>query len=149
MAYRRIHLSISLIVGAGVWGGYFLHFAQMLRAGDLDGLIWWFLGAVVAAMVMEAAATGLVAWLFRRRKRAMDDGPALNAALKAGHVALMLLIVMNLGFAGLLAFAAAVNWTPDMMASHGLVLAANLVLAMAVIAEWVRAALTLALLPRR
>lgn len=149
MAYRRIHLWISLIVGAVVWGGYFLHFARMLKTGDLDGLVWWFMGALVAVVAIEAMATGLVAWLFRRRKRALDDGPALNAALKAGHVALMLLIVMNLGFAGLLAFAAAVNWTPDMVTAHGLVLAANLILAMAVIAEWVRAALTLALLPRR
>ncbi|MBU1522800.1 MAG: hypothetical protein KJ728_15390, partial [Alphaproteobacteria bacterium] len=89
---RKIHLWISLVVGVLVWGAYFLHFAQGLRSGDLGGLIWWFLAALIVAVVAEGAATGLIARLLRRRTRALDDGPTLQAALKAGHVALMLLV---------------------------------------------------------
>ena len=89
---RKIHLWISLVVGVLVWGAYFVHFAQSLRAGDLGGLVWWFVAALIVAAVAEAAATGLIARLFRRRDRVLDEGPTLQAALKAGHVALMLLV---------------------------------------------------------
>ncbi len=105
---RKIHLWISLVVGVLVWGAYFLHFAQGLRSGDLGGLIWWFLAALIVAVVAEAAATGLIARLLRRRTRALD-----------------------------------------LSGARGQVIAANLLLGMAVVAELVRAGLTLALTPRR
>ncbi|EDX80126.1 MAG: hypothetical protein KKG69_11705 [Alphaproteobacteria bacterium] len=146
---RKIHLWISLVVGVLVWGAYFLHFAQGLRSGDLGGLIWWFLAALIVAVVAEGAATGLIARLLRRRTRALDDGPTLQAALKAGHVALMLLVGLILLSALVLALSSVFGWTLDLSGARGQVIAANLLLGMAVVAELVRAGLTLALTPRR
>lgn len=146
---RKIHLWISLVVGVLVWGAYFLHFAQGLRSGDLGGLIWWFLAALIVAVVAEAAATGLIARLLQRRARALDDGPTLQAALKAGHVALMLLVGLILLSALVLALSSVFGWTLDLSGVRGQVIAANLLLGMAVVAELVRAGLTLALTPRR
>ncbi|MDK2747201.1 MAG: hypothetical protein KYX67_07775 [Brevundimonas sp.] len=146
---RKIHLWISLVVGVLVWGAYFLHFAQGLRSGDLGGLIWWFLAALIVAVVAEGAATGLIARLLRRRTRALDDGPTLQAALKAGHVALMLLVGLILLSALFLALSSVFGWTLDLSGARGQVIAANLLLGMAVVAELVRAGLTLALTPRR
>ncbi|MBU4197733.1 MAG: hypothetical protein KKD26_11140 [Alphaproteobacteria bacterium] len=146
---RKIHLWISLVVGVLVWGAYFLHFAQGLRTGDLGGLIWWFLAALIVAVVAEGAATGLIARLLRRRTRALDDGPTLQAALKAGHVALMLLVGLILLSALVLALSSVFGWTLDLSGARGQVIAANLLLGMAVVAELVRAGLTLALTPRR
>lgn len=146
---RKIHLWISLVVGVLVWGAYFLHFAQGLRSGDLGGLIWWFLAALIVAVVAEGAATGLIARLLRRRTRALDDGPTLQAALKAGHVALMLLVGLILLLALVLALSSVFGWMLDLSGARGQVIAANLLLGMAVVAELVRAGLTLALTPRR
>ena len=102
----------------------------------------------VAAGV-EAAATGLIARLFRRRARALDEGPTLQAALKAGHVALMLLVGLVLLSALILALSSVFGWTLDLSGARGQVVAANLLLAMVVVVELARAALTLALMPRR
>lgn len=146
---RKVHLWISLIVGIGVWGAYFAHFVQGLRAGQTGGLLWWFLGALVVTVAAETLATGAVAWLFRRRSRMLDDGPTLQAALKASHMALMLLIVMILVLAAALSIPALVGWKLIGMSSDAPVIAANVLLAMVVIAELSRAGLTLALLPRR
>ncbi len=146
---RKLHLWISLIVGLAVWGAYFVHLIQGLRAGAIDGLLWWFLGALAVTVVAESVATGLVAWLFRRRSRTLNDGPTLQAALKAGHVALMLLVALVLLAAGGLALASALGWDLKLGGELGQVIAANLLLAMVVIAELTRAGLTLALMPRR
>ena len=146
---RKIHLWISLVVGVLVRGAYFVHFDQGLRSGDLGGLVWWFVAALIVAAVAEAAATGLIARLFRRRTRALDDGPTLQAALKAGHVALMLLVGLILISALVLALSSVFGWTLDLSGARGQVIAANLLLAMVVVVELARAALTLALMPRR
>lgn len=146
---RKTHLWISLIVGVLVWGAYFVHFFQSLRADGPGGLVWWFLGALAVTVIAETVATGLIGWLFRRRSRALDEGPTLQAALKAGHVALMLLILLVLIAALLLALASQFGWTFDLSGPRGQVIAANALLAMVVVAELLRAALTLALLPRR
>jgi|GEM_PF-450527 len=97
----------------------------------------------------EAAATGLIARLLRRRCRVLDDGPTLQAALKAGHVALMLLVGLILISALILALSSVFGWTLDLSGARGQVIAANLLLAMVVMVELARAALTLALMPRR
>lgn len=146
---RKIHLWISLVVGLMVWGAYFAHFVQGVRTGDLSDLVWWFAAALVVAALAEAAATGLIARLFRRRARVLDEGPTLLAALKAGHVALMLLVGLILLTALILALSSVFGWSPDLAAPRGQVIAANLLLALVVVAELVRAALTLALMPRR
>lgn len=146
---RRLHLWISLLVATGVWGGYFLFFAQAVRADDLSGLVWVFLAALVGAVALEAGATSTVAWLFRKRARDLDEGPSLNAALKAGHVALMALIVILLAAAAALALASRFGWSLDLSTARAQAVAANLLLGMVVLAELIRAAFTLMLLPRR
>lgn len=148
MTLRKTHLWISLIVGLAVWGAYFAHVIVSLHDGTPGGLALWFLGALVAMLAVEGAATGLIAWLFRKRARALDEGPTLNAALQASHVALMLLIGLVLLAAALLALASLFGWTFDLTAARGQVIAANALLAMVVVAELARAAFTLALLPR-
>jgi hypothetical protein len=149
MSHRRTHLWISLIVGVAVWGAYFTHFVQTMRRGDTGDLGLWFLGALAVIVIAETVATGLIAWLFRRRTRVPDEGPTLAAALKASHIALMLLIAMVLILAGLLSLPALLGSTLVGLSSDAPVIAANILLAMVVIAELVRAALTLALIPRR
>lgn len=149
MTHRKTHLWISLIVGVAVWGAYFGHFFQTMRRGDTGDLALWFLGALAVIVIAETVATGLIAWLFRRRARVLDEGPTLQAALKASHVALMLLIAMILILAGLLSLPTLFGWSLIGMSSDMPVVAANILLAMVVIAELVRAALTLALIPRR
>ncbi|WP_235561366.1 hypothetical protein [Brevundimonas sp. Root1279] len=149
MNLRKTHLWISLIVGAVVWGAYFTHFIGMTWRGETGGLALWFLGALALIVVVEGVATGLIAWLFRRRSRVLDEGPTLNAALQASHVALMILIALALGTAAVLAVCALLGWSFDLAAPRSQVIAANVLLAMVVIAELSRAALTLALMPRR
>jgi hypothetical protein len=149
MTHRKTHLWVSLIVGVVVWGAYFAHVVQALRQGAAGDLAFWFLGALVLVMTLEAAATGLIAWLFRRRAPVLDDGPTLDAALRASHVALMLLIAMILALAGLLAAPAMFGWSLIGMSANAPVIGANVLLAMVVVAELVRAAFTLALIPRR
>jgi Zn-dependent protease with chaperone function len=149
MTHRRTHLWISLIVGLAVWGGYFAHFLQQMRRGETGGLALWFLGALAAIVVAETLATGLIAWLVRRRARTLDEGPTLQAALKASHVALMLLIALVLTAAGGLAFASLFGWSFDLSEPRAQVIAANALLFMVVAAELLRAGLTLALMPRR
>ena len=149
MTHRKTHLWISLVVGVAVWGAYFGHFIQTMRRGDTGDLALWFLGALAVIVVAETVATGLIAWLFRRRARVLDEGPTLQAALKASHVALMLLIALVLLAAAGLAVASLFGWSWDLAASRSPVIAANALLAMVVVAELVRAAFTLALIPRR
>lgn len=148
MTHRKTHLWISLIAGVVVWGAYFAHFVQSVRGGDLGGLVWWFVGALAVVLVAETVVAGAVAWLFRRRARTLDDGPTLNAALKAGHVALMLLVGMLLLAAGVMAFSAGLGVDLGLAGPRGQAVMANGLLAMVVIAELVRAGLTLALMPR-
>jgi len=149
MTHRRQHLWISLIVGVIVWGVYFSHVVQTVGRGGTGGLALWFLGALAVVVIAEAVATGLIAWLFRRRARALDEGPTLQAALKASHIALMLLITMVLLAASALAVGSRLGGTLFMTSPQGLAVAANCLLAMVVVAELTRAAFTLALMPRR
>jgi hypothetical protein len=149
MNLRKTHLWISLVVGVAVWGAYFVHFARAWSREDTGDLALWFFGALAVIVIVEGAATGLIAWLFRRRSRVLDEGPTLQAALKASHVALMLLIAMVLGLAALISLPALFGVTLIGMSTAAPVLAANILLAMVVIAELARAALTLALMPRR
>ena len=149
MTHRKTHLWISLIVGLAVWGVYFGHVIQSFRRGDPGNLALWFLAALAVIVLAETVATGLIAWLFRRRSRVLDEGPTLQAALKASHVALMILVALVLIAAASLAAARLFGWTMDLSAPCTQVLAANALLAMVVVAELARAGLTLALIPRR
>lgn len=146
---RKTHLWISLLVGVAVWGVYFGHVIQSLRRGDTGDLALWFLGALAVILLVEAVAGVLIGWLFRKRSRTLDDGPTLTAALKASHIALMILIGLALVGAASLSVTALIGWTPDLSSARLQVAAANGLLALVVIAELSRAAFTLALLPRR
>ena len=150
---RRTHLWISLVVGLVVWGAYFGHVVRVIGDAPLFPIMIWFLGALAITVVAEFVATGAVAWLFRRRARTLDEGPTLDAALKASHVALMTVIVLMLVVAAALVVAAGFGWQPDLAPRQAFarlsVIAANVLLALVVIAELTRAAFTLALLPRR
>jgi hypothetical protein len=146
---RRTHLWISLIVGLVVWSAYFGHVVLSVRRGEPGDLALWFLGALAVVVLAEVVVTGLIAWLFRRRNRVLDEGPTLQAALQASHVALMLLVGMVLIGAATLALASLFHWSLDLAAPRGQALAANVLLFMVVVAELTRAAFTLALLPRR
>ena len=148
MTHRKTHLWISLVAGVVAWGAYFTHFVQSVRSGDLDGLVFWFVGALAVVLVAETVVAGAVAWLLRKRARTLDEGPTLNAALKAGHVALMLLVGMLLAAAGVMAFAAGLGVDLGLAGPRGQVVLANGLLALVVIAELARAGLTLALMPR-
>ena len=153
MTHRKLHLWISLIVGVVVWGAYFAHFLRVVRDGFVGPIMLSFLIALAVIVIAEFAATGAIAWLFRRRARVLDDGPTLHAALKASHVALMTVIFLMLVVAAVLVVAAGFGWQPDLAPRQAFarlsVIAANVLLAIVVIAELLRAALTLALLPRR
>jgi len=149
MTMRKTHPWSRLSVGLIVWCVYFGHVIQSFRRGDPGKLALWFLGALAVIILAETVATGLIAWLFRRRSRALDEGPTLQAALKASHVALMILVALVLVTAAVLAAASLFGWTMDLSAARTQVLAANALLAMVVVAELSRAALTLALIPRR
>ena len=61
----------------------------------------------------------------------------------------MLLVGLILLSALVLALSSVFGWTLDLSGARGQVIAANLLLAMVVVAELVRAGLTLALMPRR
>lgn len=148
MTYRKTHLWISLVVGLFVWGAYFTHVIQTVRSHAAGNLALWFIGALVVMVIVEAVATGLIAWLFRRRTRRLDDGPTLQAALKASHVALMILVALVLLAAAALSISVLFGWSPTASPKTA-VIAANALLAMVVIAELARAAFTLALAPRR
>jgi len=146
---RKTHLWISLLVGVAVWGVYFGHVIQSLRRGDTGDLALWFLAALAVILLIEAVAGVLIGWLFRKRSRTLGDGPTLTAALKASHIALMILIGLALVGAASLSVTALIGWTPDLSSARLQVAAANGLLALVVIAELSRAAFTLALLPRR
>lgn len=148
MTHRKTHLWISLVAGVLAWGAYFTHFVQSVRGGDLGGLVFWFIGALAVVLVAETVVAGAVAWLLRKRARMLDEGPTLTAALRAGHLALMLLVGMMLLTAGVMAFAAGLNVDLGLAGPRGQVMLANGLLAMVVIAELTRAGLTLALMPR-
>jgi len=89
MSHRRTHLWISLIVGVIVWGAYFAHFLTRMQTGTPGVLMLYFLAALAVTVLAELVATGLIAWLFRRRAdagrcaqgqpRGPDDGHLFGA----------------------------------------------------------------------
>ena len=158
MSLREKQLWISLIVGMAAWSLYGWRLAHLVgrSEGSLAlsaGLA--FLAALGAVVVTEAVGSALVAWLQRRRRPA-QDAALTEAALIAGHVALMVLVgLIVLTLAGLWLFAL---WAETRLETTSiasaltpriLVLIANLLLACVVLAEGVRTVLTLMLVRRR
>ncbi|WGM48970.1 hypothetical protein KOAAANKH_03885 [Brevundimonas sp. NIBR10] len=158
MSLREKQLWISLIVGTAVWSLYGWRLAHLV--GRTEGSLALsaglaFLVALGAVVVTEAVGSAVVGWL-QRRHRPAQDAALTEAALIAGHVALMVLvglIVLTLASLWLFALWAETRLETLSMAAaltpRTLVLIANLLLACIVLAEGVRTVLTLMLVRRR
>lgn len=158
MSLRERQLWISLIVGTAVWSLYGWRLVQLV--GRTEGSLALsaglaFLVALGAVVVTEAVGSAVVAWL-QRRQRPAQDAALTEAALIAGHVALMVLVgLIVLTLAGLWLFALWAERRLETMSMafaltpRTLVIVANLLLACVVLAEGVRTVLTLMLVRRR
>lgn len=156
MSFREKHLWITVLTTVLVWSVYFRELIVRVMAGDMAdprfpavmGL--GFAGAVFVVAVVEVALTAIATLTTPKAERGMKDEREIHAALKASHVALMLLIVLVVVLAAAAYFAAlaAPTFGTHLVVTSGgvLVLLANVMVACIVIAELVRAGLTLALL---
>lgn len=160
MSFREKHLWISIVATLGVWGFYYWRLVERVldgalgRPGFATAMGGLFVACLVVSVVVEIALTAVATWTTRKAERETKDEREILAALKASHVALMVLItlVMILSIAAWL-----VSWLqPAFVAEHGFdvthgaawILLANVLLAAVIIAEMIRAGLTLALLRR-
>lgn len=160
MSFREKHLWISIVATIGVWGFYYGRLIERIMDGALGrpglaaGMGGLFVACLVISVVVEIALTALATWTTRKAEREAKDEREILAALKASHVALMVLIALVI----LLSCAAwFVSWLqPALGAERGLditrgnawVVLANILLASVIVAEMIRAGLTLALLRR-
>lgn len=160
MSFREKHLWISILATVGVWGFYFWRLIQQVMsgalgrpdfAGDMGGL---FVACLIVSAVVEIVLTAVAVWTTRKSEREARDEREILAALKASHVALMALIALIISLAGLAWFT---SWLqPAFGVQHGFditrgnawVLMSNILLVSVIIAEMIRAGLTLALLRR-
>jgi len=160
MSFRQKHLWISIIASVAVWGWYFWVLIRHVVAGRLVSdqftgeVSRAFLGALVVVVLVEVGLTLLATATTRKSERDARDEREILASLKASHVALMALIALifcvsaGAWLAGLLddrlvRGAAVFSITGEM-----LVLLANVLLACLVLAELVRAGVTLMFLRR-
>ncbi len=158
MSFREKHLWISIVATVGVWGFYYWRLIGRIMdgalgqsgfAGAMGGL---FAACLVVSVVVEIVLTAIATWTTRKVEREAKDEREMLASLKASHVALMALIALVVTQAGGAYFAALASpafgthiaATP----ANVLVLLANILLASVIVAEMIRAGLTLALLRR-
>ena len=158
MSFREKHLWISIFSSVIVWAVYFRELIQRVLNGGLEdgrfagAMGIGFAGAVFVVALIEVTLTLLATWTTPKAERGARDEREIHAALKASHVALMVLIALlfcvsaGAYFAGLLdnnlvGGAAAFSITGEMM-----VVLANVLLACLILAELVRAGVTLMLL---
>lgn len=158
VSFREKHLWISIFSSVIVWAVYFRELIQRVLNGGLEdgrfagAMGIGFAGAVFVVALIEVTLTLLATWTTPKAERGARDEREIHAALKASHVALMVLIALlfcvsaGAYFAGLLddnlvGGAAAFSITGEMM-----VVLANVLLACLILAELVRAGVTLMLL---
>lgn len=160
MSFREKHLWISIIAALGVWGFYFWHLFTRVADGGLSesgfasAVSGLFIGSLVLVVVIEVVLSVLATASTPRAERNTRDERELLASLKASHVALMFLI-------GLVFTVATAVYFTGWFGGEGLarirtaatdvnvlILLANILVACAVLAELLRAGLTLALLRR-
>ena len=158
VSFREKHLWISIFSSVIVWAVYFRELIQRVLNGGLEdgrfagAMGIGFAGAVFVVALIEVTLTLLATWTTPKAERGARDEREIHAALKASHVALMALIALifcvaaGAYFAGLLddnlvGGAAAFSITGEMM-----VVLANVLLACLILAELVRAGVTLMLL---
>ena len=158
MSFREKHLWISIVASLAVWGWYFWFLIRHVASGRLlndhftGDVSLAFMGCLVLVALIEVVLTFIASATTPRVQRKTKDEREMLAALKASHVALMALIAlifcvsMAAYFAGLIddnfvRGAAVFSVTGNLM-----VLFANVLLACLVLAELVRAGVTLMLL---
>ncbi|MBB5744654.1 hypothetical protein [Brevundimonas variabilis] len=158
MSFREKHLWISIIGAVGVWGFYFWSVGTRVArgelraddfAGDIGGLFFLCLvGVVVLEIVLTLIATATTSKVDKTSR----DEREIGAALKGSHVALMTLTALIMVLALLVYLGGLVGgnlvegragYTTDV---NAMVLLANVLVACLVLAETIRAGVTLALL---
>lgn len=160
MSFREKHLWISIVATIGVWGFYFSRLIRQVMDGalgqpgfaeDMGGL---FVACLIVSVVVEIVLTAIATWTTRKAEREARDEREMLAALKASHVALMVLIALMVTLSSAAWF---VSWLqPAFGVEHGFditrgnawVVLSNALLAGIIVAEMIRAGLTLALLRR-
>ncbi len=158
MSFREKHLWISIVASVGVWGWYFWVLIAHLRAGRLvndhftGDVSLAFMGALVLVVLIEVVLTVIATLTTPKHEQKTRDEREIHAALKASHVALMALIAlvfcvsMGAYFAGLIDDNLVGGAAVFQVDGNLMVLVANLLLACIVIAELIRAGVTLMLL---
>ena len=158
MSFREKHLWISIFSAVIVWAIYFRELIDRALNGGLNddrfvgAMGVAFAGAVFVVAVIEVALTMIATATTAKAERNTRDEREILASLKASHVALMALLALifcvsaGAYFAGLLddnlvGGPEAFSVTGEMM-----VVLANVLLACVIVAELVRAGVTLMLL---
>ena len=160
MSFREKHLWISIVSTLAVWGYYYWRLFEQAAGGALgepgfaEAMGGLFAGCLVVSVAVEIVLTLFATWTTRKAEREARDERETLASLKASHVALMTLIflvVTQSGAAWLAGWAhPAFGAEPgfDITRSNAWVLLANTLLFSVIVAEMIRAGLTLALLRR-
>lgn len=100
MSYREKAEWVSLVTGVVVWGWYFTHLVGFLKAGGGAGsLIWPFVGAVAATIVIQAALMIVAALTTPRSERSLSDEREVRFAGRAMTVGYTVLTVLVLAVA--------------------------------------------------
>lgn len=158
MSFREKHLWISIFSAVIVWAIYFRELiARILNGGLEDGRFAGvmgvaFAGAVFVVALVEVVLTLIATWTTPKEERGTRDEREIHAALKASHVALMALIALifcvsaGAYFAGLLDDNLVGGATAFSVTGELMVVLANVLLACLILAELVRAGVTLMLL---
>lgn len=158
MSFREKHLWISLIAAFGVWGAYFWHLGAQVANGALTRTDFAahmggvFALCLIGVVLLEIVLTFIAQATTSRIDKTRRDEREIAAALKGSHVALMALIALVVSLAVLVYFAGLIGgnlvegrgaYTTDV---NAMVLLANVLIACVVIAEALRAGVTLGLL---
>ena len=158
MSFREKHLWISIVASLGVWGWYFWFLIRHVMDGRLvndhftSDVSLAFMGCLVLVVVIEAVLTIIATLTTPKHEQKTRDEREIHAALKASHVALMALIglvfcvSMGAYFAGLIDDNLVGGAAVFRVDGNLMVLVANILLACLVIAELIRAGVTLMLL---
>jgi hypothetical protein len=158
MSFREKHLWISIVASLGVWGWYFWFLIRHVMDGRLvndhftSDVSLAFMGCLVLVVVIEAVLTIIATLTTPKHEQKTRDEREIHAALKASHVALMALIglvfcvSMGAYFAGLIDDNLVGGAALFRVDGNLMVLVANILLACLVIAELIRAGVTLMLL---
>ena len=158
MSFREKHLWISIVASVGVWGWYFWFLIRHVMDGRLvndhftSDVSLAFMGCLVLVVVIEAVLTIIATLTTPKHEQKTRDEREIHAALKASHVALMALIglvfcvSMGAYFAGLIDDNLVGGAAVFRVDGNLMVLVANILLACLVIAELIRAGVTLMLL---